>query len=71
MPTTDRNKFGALESDGILKYASIGHILSFEEVKSIAQKKFGAVQDNLLSELVSNFVISSADGAPGMSGAPY
>lgn len=70
MPTTDRKKFGALESDGVSKYVSQGHILSFEEVKNIAQKKFGGVQDILLNELITNLVISSADGAPGLSGAP-
>lgn len=70
MPTNDRKKFGALDSDGISKYTSLGHILSLEEVKSIAQKKFGGISDSLLIELISNLVISSADGAPGLSGAP-
>ncbi len=70
MPTNDRKKFGALDSDGISKYFSVGHILSSEEVKHIAQKNFGGAPVNLLNELLNNLVISSADGAPGLSGAP-
>jgi hypothetical protein len=70
MPTSDRKTFGALDSDGISKYTSSGHILSRDEIKNIAQKKFGGISDNLLNDFVSNLIISSADGAPGLSGAP-
>lgn len=70
MPTKDRNKYGALDSDGLSKYTSIGHILTAEEIKIIALKKFGSITDGILSDLVNNLVISNADGAPGISGAP-
>ncbi len=70
MPTSDRKLFGAIDSDGISKYTSAGHVLSREEISNIAQKKFGGIAENLLNDSVSNLLITSADGAPSLSGSP-
>lgn len=70
MPTTDRQKFGALDSDGKSRYVSQGHLLNAEEIKNIATKKYGGVEDSLLQAMTTYLIISSADGAPGVSGGP-
>lgn len=67
---SDRQNYGAPNSDGHSRMVSIGHVMNKAEAFQRATNKFGSFPVDTLNSFLKNLIVHTADGGPRLSGAP-